>query len=104
TYYVLRTGAFPFPALPSELPRHFIRPAPDLSLVTPAEQGPLQRALSPIPQDRYPSCREFMADLLKAHRYRAVRDSDDQWLIIRDKKRSSTVTTTALIRRPSATA
>jgi len=99
TYYVLRTGAFPFPALPTELPRPFSRPAPDLTLVTPAEQPPLQRALAPVPQDRYPSCREFMADILKAHRYRVVRDSDDQWLIIRDKKRSSTITTVSLLRR-----
>jgi serine/threonine protein kinase len=103
TYFVLRTGTFPFPALPSELPRSFSRPAPDLRLVTPEEQAPLQRAMSPIPQDRYPSCREFMADLLRAHRYKVVRDSDDQWLIIRDKKRSSTVTTAALTRRTPQT-
>jgi hypothetical protein len=41
-----------------------------------------------------------MADILKAHRYKVVRDSDDHWLIIRDKKRSSTVTTVSLLRRP----
>ncbi len=99
TYYVLRTGQFPFPTMPQKLPRPFVHPAPNLSAVSTAEQLALQKALAPVPQDRYGSCREFVSDILRAHRLKAVKDTDEQWLIIRDKKRSSTITTTALTRR-----
>ena len=61
TYIQLRTGQFPFPAPPaSPPPRDYQRPAPDLSNLTPAEQTILSRSLSPVWQDRWPSCVEMM--------------------------------------------
>lgn len=65
TYYALRAGRFPFPPPPKETSRSYLRPLVDLSGVTEAERPPLARALSPIPNGRFPNCREFMAALLK---------------------------------------
>ncbi|HEY1186742.1 MAG TPA: protein kinase [Gemmata sp.] len=70
TYYALRTGAFPFPAPARETSRSSQRPLLDLSGVTEAERAPLTRALSPVPQDRFMSCREFMAAILRELRLR----------------------------------
>lgn len=68
TYHVLRTTTFPFPpppaATPEGLSRSFVRPAPDLSAVPMAERPALVRALSPIPQNRFPTCAAFV-DALK---------------------------------------
>jgi serine/threonine protein kinase, bacterial len=62
TYYVLRCGSFPYPPppQPETLSRGFTRPAPDLSQVTTAERPALLRALSPIPQNRFPNCSELV--------------------------------------------
>ena len=104
TYYVLRSGTFPFPSPPVPLPKNYIRPAPDLQFVTEVEQPPLIRALSPTPQDRYPSCRDFMTDILNAHRLKAVRNEQDQWIVIKNASRSSsTITTDKLNRTPPPT-
>jgi serine/threonine protein kinase len=102
TYYALRTGTLPFPPPPTQLPKNFSRPTPDLSFVTDAEQPPLMRALSPAPQERYPTCRDLMTDILNAFRLKAVRDDRDQWVIIKNASRSSsTVTNSALVRTPT---
>jgi serine/threonine protein kinase len=68
TYYVLRTTCFPYPPppAPEHVSRGFTRPAPDLTGVTAAEQPVLLRALSPIPQNRYPTCLGFVVALAKA--------------------------------------
>lgn len=73
SYHVLRTGTFPFPP-PTLQPgsRSAVRPLADLSLLDEAERPAMLRALSPVPQDRYPSCGEFMSDLLQAHGLRVV--------------------------------
>jgi hypothetical protein len=42
-------------------------------MVDEAERAALARALSPVPQDRFPSCREFMAVILKGHGLKAIR-------------------------------
>jgi serine/threonine protein kinase len=76
TYYLLRTGDFPFPAPPRVPPKNYIRPAPDLSLVESDERMALGRALSPVPQDRFPTCVEMMNQLLKALRLEVVRDPE----------------------------
>jgi serine/threonine protein kinase len=57
TYCELRTGRLPFAeaAPPGS--------EPDLSLLGPEEQPLLTRALARTPQDRWPSCREFLAQL-----------------------------------------
>jgi hypothetical protein len=44
--------------------------------VTEAERAPLLRALSPVPQDRYPTCGEFMSELLRAHGLKIVPGED----------------------------
>lgn len=83
TYHVLRTGTFPFPAPPRAAERSesgrltgYRRPDPDLSNLTPAERPIVGRALSPIPQQRYPGCTEFMLALLPTLGLRAVRDDE----------------------------
>jgi serine/threonine protein kinase, bacterial len=89
TYHVLRTGTFPFPPPPLPLPKNFARPPAYLGLVTDGEQGPLARALSPVPQDRYPSCRDFMTDILRVHRLKAVRNEQDEWAVVKDASQDS---------------
>ena len=67
SYYQLRTGGFPFPALPrGKVPKGYVRPAPDLSGVTPREGEVLARALAPVPHDRWRSC-AYMMQLLEAY-------------------------------------
>jgi hypothetical protein len=87
TYYVLRTGTFPFPSPPEKMPRAgFTRPPADLSGVTEAERPPLLRALSPAPQDRWPSCCDFMTAILKAHGLKAVRATETSpWVVVKDR-------------------
>jgi serine/threonine protein kinase len=63
TYYQLRTGRLPF-AEPASF-RNYVRPAPDLSPLHPAEQPILARALAPAPQDRWPSCAALIAELTR---------------------------------------
>jgi serine/threonine protein kinase len=63
SYYQLRTGRLPFHDTPASFTRSYVRPAPDLSYVTPAERDALSRALSPVPQNRWPTCREMMRQL-----------------------------------------
>jgi serine/threonine-protein kinase len=77
TYHVLRTGAFPYPPPPpKDQLRGYHRPEPDLSCLTPAERPILARALSPIPQNRYPTCLDLMASLLQALDLRLSRTED----------------------------
>lgn len=64
SYCVLRTGRLPFPeasAFRDSWPRK--RPPADLSPLTEKERPILARALRAVPQDRWPSCREMMAQL-----------------------------------------
>lgn len=78
TYYVLRTGRFPFPAVkgsPSTL-KDLRRPDPDLSGLPAAERPAVARALTPAPAQRFPSCTEFMAAAMASQGLRAVRDDD----------------------------
>jgi serine/threonine protein kinase len=67
TFIVLRTGSFPFPVLPKKLPGSFVREAPNLAPLSPAEQPILSRALAPIPQNRYPTCVDFVHALAQAN-------------------------------------
>ena len=84
TYYVLRTGTFPFPAPPVPLSKSYARPAADLSGVTDAEQSILFRALAPVPQDRFATCHDMMTALLKAHGLKATRNEDGTWKVTRE--------------------
>lgn len=77
TYHVLRTGTFPYPPPPPrDQLRGYHRPEPDLSLVTPAERPVLARALSPIPQNRFPNCLELTSALLGALDLRIERNDE----------------------------
>ncbi len=63
TYCQLRGGQLPFPDTPPRFTREYVRPAPDLSMLPDAERPVVARALSPVPQDRWPSCKEFITRL-----------------------------------------
>jgi serine/threonine protein kinase len=63
SYFQLRTGALPFNDTPTSFETHYARPAPKLDLLPRPEQPIIARALATIPQDRWPSCTEFMAKL-----------------------------------------
>ncbi len=70
TYFVLRTGAFPFPPPPppGSLKKMFLRPPPDLVPLPAHERCIVARALAPIPSNRFPNCGEFIAALATANR------------------------------------
>ena len=82
----MRTGRFPFPTPPTDLSRTFARPAADLSDVLPGEQTILRKALSPVPQNRYGSCREMMAYLLRAHGLKAITNDVGAWRIVPEEE------------------
>jgi serine/threonine protein kinase len=65
SYCQLRGGQLPFPDTPAQFDRSYVRPRPDLSMLTPPEQPILGRALAPVPQDRWPSCAELIAQLAR---------------------------------------
>lgn len=60
TYVHLRTGQLPFSDTPDSFHRDYIRSAPDLSMLPEAERPIIARALSPTPQNRWPSCAELI--------------------------------------------
>jgi serine/threonine protein kinase, bacterial len=92
TYHVLRTGCFPFPPPPEQLSRSFARPSADLTALDEAERPALMRALSPVPQDRWPSCRDFMTAVLKAHGLKVVRDDENKpWKVMKEPTEPSGV-------------
>jgi serine/threonine protein kinase len=75
TYHVLRTGGFPYPPPPNkDHLKNYQRPEPNLSALTPAERPVLARALSPIPQNRYPSCLDLVNALFAALGLRVRQD------------------------------
>ncbi|HET6573274.1 MAG TPA: protein kinase [Fimbriiglobus sp.] len=77
TYHVLRTGTFPYPPPPpKDQLKNYHRPEPDLSMISAPERPILARALSPIPQNRYPNCLELMTALLAALDLRVERTAE----------------------------
>jgi serine/threonine-protein kinase len=67
TYCQLRGGQLPFDDTPEDFQGHYLRPAPNLTMVSPAERPILARALATVPQDRWPSCTEMMRKLSECH-------------------------------------
>lgn len=65
TYCQLRGGRLPFRDTPQTFQSTYVRPAPDLTMLPPTERPVVARALSAVPQNRWPSCGEFMAQLSK---------------------------------------
>jgi hypothetical protein len=63
----------------------YIRPLPDLSPLPEAERPVLQRALSAVPTSRFPSCKEFVAAVLRTQKLKAAREDDTgPWKIVKD--------------------
>lgn len=60
TYHLLRTGAFPFPTPPHSPGKSFYRPPPNLAVPGTDEQQVVMKALSPSPQNRFPTCSAFI--------------------------------------------
>ena len=65
SYFHLRTGEIPFAQGPATFDPKHVRPLPDLTPFTRSERNVLARAFAPVPQDRWPSCREFMEQLTR---------------------------------------
>jgi serine/threonine protein kinase len=65
TYCHLRSGSTPFAPTPSGLQTDCSRREPDLSALSPQERPIIARALALVPQHRWPSCRELMAQLTR---------------------------------------
>jgi serine/threonine protein kinase, bacterial len=68
SYCELRTGQLPFHDTPPQFNKNYLRPTPDLSLLEPAEQAVLARALDPVPQGRWLSCQDMMEHLTRGVR------------------------------------
>ena len=109
TYYALRTGSFPFPPPMKDASRSSLRPLADLSGVTEPERAPLLRALSPVPQDRFPNCCAFMAALLKGLKLRVEVPEGGKMRVVREtavstgsaiRKLSPPLTVSSAVRRP----
>jgi serine/threonine protein kinase, bacterial len=63
SYCHLRSGRLPFPQSPPKFTRDYVRPAPDLTMLSAAERPIIFRALAPVPQDRWPSCTKLIEQL-----------------------------------------
>ncbi len=66
TYCHLRGGRLPFPSSPATFQPDYVRPAPDLGMLSAREQPIIARALDPVPQDRWDSCSEMIAEIIRA--------------------------------------
>ena len=64
TYCHLR-GGLPFKDTPKAFQPGYQRSEPDLSMLTASERPIVARALQPIPQDRWPTCKAFINQLQK---------------------------------------
>jgi serine/threonine protein kinase len=84
SYYVMTTGTFPYPEPPRdrEKLKGYARPDPDLSRVNAKERAALTRALSPIPQERFPSCTDLINALLAAHRLGCDRGQNGETVVV----------------------
>jgi serine/threonine-protein kinase len=63
TYCQLRGGRLPFTDTPEGFIRGYIRPTPDLTMLSLPERPIIARGLAPVPQDRWPSCTEMLQRL-----------------------------------------
>jgi serine/threonine protein kinase, bacterial len=65
TYFHLRTGDIPMPTVSAKFDARHAPAALDLTGFAAEERAILARALAPTPQDRWPSCSEFMQRLTR---------------------------------------
>jgi serine/threonine protein kinase len=66
TYCLLRGGRLPFKNLPSKFDPTFVRPTPDLMMLTETERSVIARALSVSPPNRWPNCVDMIIELSSA--------------------------------------
>lgn len=66
SYCMLRGGRLPFTDTPDTFLSGYTRPAPDLTMLSPAERPVIARGLAPVPQDRWPSCAEMVERLRRS--------------------------------------
>ena len=65
-YQTMLTGTPPFNGrTPSQLMAQHLKTAPDLSSLLPSDRAVISRALSKNPRTRFPSCRQFVDELMK---------------------------------------
>lgn len=65
TFCQLYAGRYPFADTPQKFDRAYTRPTPDLSFLPAALRPIVNRALAPVPQNRWPTCGEFMSNVAK---------------------------------------
>ena len=65
TYCLLRGGRLPFNDTPATFQANYVRPPPDLTMLSADERPIVARALNPVPQNRWSSCGELMSALTR---------------------------------------
>lgn len=100
TYYAVRTGTLPFPPPSKDTMWSSARPLPDLRGVTEPERPPLLRALSAVPQNRFPTCCTFMTAMLQALNLAVETDPDTKRLKVVSAVRRKTAVAATPHRRP----
>lgn len=65
TYCMLRSGRLPFDDTPNRFQRQYVRPTPDLSMLSPPERPVIARGLATVPSERWSSCSELVGQLRK---------------------------------------
>jgi serine/threonine protein kinase, bacterial len=63
TYCLVRGGRLPFPDPPLDITPCYLRPAPDLTMLTSREKPIIAKGLAQVPQDRWPTCSDMMRRL-----------------------------------------
>lgn len=71
SYCELRGGRLPFPDTPADFLADYVRPEPDLSMLSAAERPVIARALARAPQSRWPTCADMIAQLARASESRS---------------------------------
>jgi serine/threonine protein kinase len=66
TFCQLQGGRLPFPNGPSNFQPDYVRPEPDLSMLSARERPIVARALEAVPQDRWPSCGQLIQELTRS--------------------------------------
>jgi serine/threonine protein kinase len=74
TYCHLRGGKVPFMGSQAQIISGHLTLPPDLSMLPPEERPVVGRALAKIPQERWPSCKEFIAALRRCHELEPLPD------------------------------
>jgi serine/threonine-protein kinase len=82
TYCLLRGGRLPFSDTPSSFQTRYVRPAPDLRMLSEEERLIVARALHPLSTNRWPSCGEMMTRLSRVvHRTASPKSPSIRWCV-----------------------